>query len=721
MGGGTGQEGASQGPRPDPGLVCLSLIAGHYRIPLDPAQVAHDLGLGTRASEGGDIVRAAQRIGLRARMLTGQGAKRLASCPVPAIVRGEDGRYLVLLARLPDGRLRIGDPTARAQRAETVEELAEKWTGELILITRRWGGAGAEPVEFGFRWFLPSLWRYRKPLAHVFIASLFVQLFALATPLLFQVVIDKVLVHKGLSTLIVIVTALVLIAIFDGILQFLRNYTLSHTASRIDVELGSRLFDHLLRLPLAYFETRPTGQTVARMRELETIRGFLTGQGLSSVIDLLFTFVFFAVLFAYSAKLTLIVLLSVPVYVAIAVMVRPVLRDKINERFNTGAASQQFLVESVFGMQTLKAAAVEPILRNQWEERLAAYVRTSFESVVISSVGQNAIQLVSKLTTAAVLFFGASAVVDNELTVGGLIAFNMIMNQATQPVLRLSQLWQDFQQVQISVSRLGDILNAPAESQRLGVAHLPPARGAIRVSGLSFRYRADTAEVLQNINLDIPAGQVIGVVGPSGSGKSTLTKLMQRLYRPERGQILLDGLDIAQVDTAWLRRQIGVVLQESTLFNRTIHENIALANPGMPRAQVIMVARLAGADEFISKLPLGYDTPIEERGANLSGGQRQRIAIARALATQPRILILDEATSALDYESERIIQRNMRHIVQGRTVIIIAHRLNAVRRCDRIIALDGGQIVEQGTHAELLAKPGGLYARLWRMQDQDES
>jgi subfamily B ATP-binding cassette protein HlyB/CyaB len=705
------------GAAPDPGLVCLALIAAHYRIPLDAQQAAHELGLGRRPAAAGDIVRAAQRAGLRARLLTRQSVERLKSCPVPCIVSDTDGRFLVVLQRLPGGQLRIGDPNSRSQRAETVEELATRWSGDLIQITRRWGGPGAEPSDFGFKWFLPSLWRYRKPLAHVLIASLFVQLFALATPLLFQVVIDKVLVHKGLSTLIVIVSGLVLIAIFDSLLQFLRSYTLTHTASRIDVELGSRLFDHLLRLPLGYFETRPTGQTVARVRELETIRGFLTGQGLSSVIDLLFIFVFFAVLFAYSVTLTLIVLASIPLYVAIAVLVRPVLRDKINERFNTGAASQQFLVESVFGMQTLKAAAVEPILRNQWEERLAAYVRTSFEAVVVSSVGQNAIQLVSKLTTAAVLFFGAAAVVQNELTVGGLIAFNMIMNQAIQPILRLSQLWQDFQQVQISVSRLGDILNAPAESPRNGVAHLPPARGAIRVSGLTFRYRADGSEVLRDIDLDIPAGQVIGIVGPSGSGKSTLTKLMQRLYRPERGQILLDGLDISQVDTAWLRRQIGVVLQESTLFNRSIHENIALANPGMPRAQVIMVSRLAGADEFISKLPLGYDTPIEERGANLSGGQRQRIAIARALATQPRILILDEATSALDYESERIIQNNMRHIVQGRTVIIIAHRLNAVRRCNRIVAIDGGRIVEQGTHDELLARPNGLYARLWRLQN----
>jgi subfamily B ATP-binding cassette protein HlyB/CyaB len=416
-----------------------------------------------------------------------------------------------------------------------------------------------------------------------------------------------------------------------------------------------------------------------------------------------------------------IVLASIPLYLIIALLIRPALREKVSERFNTGAASQQFLVESVFGIQTLKAAAVEPILRNEWEDRLAAYVKTSFQAVMLSNIGQNAIQYVSKATTAAVLFFGAKAVIDADLTVGGLIAFYMIMNQVTAPVLRLSQLWQDFQQVQISVARLGDILNSPPESQRLAAAHLPPARGAIRISGLSFRYRPEAADVLRDINLEIPAGEVLGIIGPSGSGKSTLTKLVQRLYRPDRGQVLLDGVDIGQVDTAWLRRQIGVVLQENVLFNRTIHENIALANPGMPRGHVIAVARLAGADEFVSRLPLGYDTPIEERGANLSGGQRQRIAIARALATQPRILIFDEATSALDYESERTIQANMREIVRGRTVIVIAHRLAAVRHCDRIIAIDNGAIVEEGTHASLLARSDSVYSRLWRIQAQESN
>jgi ATP-binding cassette, subfamily B, bacterial HlyB/CyaB len=336
---------------------------------------------------------------------------------------------------------------------------------------------------------------------------------------------------------------------------------------------------------------------------------------------------------------------------------------------------------------------------------------------MLGNLGQNAIQYVNKATTATVLFFGAKAVIDADLTVGGLIAFYMIMNQVSAPILRLSQLWQDFQQVQISVARLGDILNSAPESARLAAPHLPAARGAIKVAGVSFRYRPDGADVLRNVDLDIPAGQVLGIIGPSGSGKSTLTKLMQRLYRPDRGQILIDGVDIGQVDTAWLRRQIGVVLQENVLFNRSIHDNIALANPGMPRGHVIAVARLAGADEFITKLSLGYDTPIEERGANLSGGQRQRLAIARALLINPPVLILDEATSALDAESEAIVNANLKRMAKGRTVISISHRLSMLVEADAILVLERGQVYDLGTHEELLQRCD-IYKQMWYQQNR---
>ena len=501
-------------------------------------------------------------------------------------------------------------------------------------------------------------------------------------------------------------------------MQFLRSYVLSHTTNRVDVELGRRLFHHLFRLPLAYFETRAAGQTVARVRELETIRSFLTGQGLTSLLDLVFTVVFFAAMFIYSVKLTLIVLATIPIYILIAAVIRPPLRELINERFNRGARSQQFLVESIVGAQTLKAASVEPQIQAQWEERLAAYVSTSFDTSVLSSAGQNMIQYVSKIGTALILFIGAEAVIDGAMTVGELIAFNMIAGQVVQPILRLSQLWQDFQQVQVSVARLGDILNAPPEPVPQNLLTLPPPRGAIDLRNVTMRYRPDAPDALRNINLSIRAGEVIGFVGPSGSGKSSLAKLVQRLYSPQMGQVMLDGVDVAQLDPGWLRRQIGVVLQENILFNRTIHENIALSDPAMARARVMYAAKLAGADEFISQLPQGYDTIIEERGANLSGGQRQRIAIARALATNPRILIFDEATSALDYESERIIQNNMAAIAKGRTVLIIAHRLAAVRPCARIVGLVQGEIVEVGSHQELLRREGGLYRRLWELQSQ---
>ena len=702
----------------DAGLRAFCGIAAYYRIGADPLQLARELALADRQADEFDLIRAAKLIGMRARLVSRADAERMGRLPTPAIVRLKNGALVVFGGRSASGLCRLVDPISHAATEIPLEDLTRETGGQALLVARRIGGAGANPKTFGMRWFLPTIWRYRRPLGHVLAASLFVQIFALTAPLIFQVIVDKVLTHKGYETLFVMIAGLVVIGLFDVLLQYLRAYALSHTTNRIDVELGQRLFAHLLRLPISYFETRSAGQTVARVRELETIRSFLTGQGLFSAIDLLFTFVFIGVMFAYSFNLTLIVLAGLPVYILIGFGVRPPLRDLVNEKFNRGAASQQFLVETVVGVATVKSAAVEPMMRAQWEEKLAAYVKTSFAATMLGTGGQLGIQYVSKLTTAALLLFGAKAVIDGELTVGALVAFNMIAMQAVQPILRLSQIWQDFQQVQISIDRLGDILNTAPEPAPLMRLAPPTPRGAIEFRRVAFRYRPGGADVLKDVSLLIEPGETIGIVGPSGSGKSTLTKLVQRLYVPTEGQVFLDGADLSQVDPAWLRTHIGVVLQENLLFNRTVHENIAFSNPAMARAKVIDIARLAGADEFIDKLPDGYDTVIEERGANLSGGQRQRIAIARALATDPRILILDEATSALDYESERVVQRNMRRIVRGRTVIIIAHRLAAVRGCNRIVGMVDGRIVETGSHDELLRRPGGLYAYLWGLQSQ---
>lgn len=701
----------------DSGLFAIAAIAGHFRIAADPRQLQHELGLKGRVAAPDDLQRAAGRLDLKARWIVDAKPERLAAIPLPAVIGIRDRGFFLLAQGPKKGQFRLLDPVRRTGVELELDQIVAQWDGSIILVSRKIGGAGTEPMTFGFNWFLPSIWRYRRPLSHVLIASFFVQIFALVTPLFFQLVIDKVLVHKGYATLIVLIVGMITIGLFESILTYLRSYVLNHTTNRMDVELGRRLFFHLFRLPIAYFETRPTGQTVARVRELETIRNFLTGQGLTSLLDLFFTLVFLAVLFLYSTTLTLIVIATIPVYILIASLIRPILREQIREKFNRGAQSQQFLVESIVGAQTLKASSVEPMMQVQWEERLAAYVKTSFSATMLGTLGQNLIQYVTKLTTALILLFGAQAVINGTMTIGELIAFNMISSQLIQPVLRLSQLWQDFQQVQVSVERLGDILNSPVEPVPPNLPTLGPLKGAIELRGVTFRYQPGTQEVIRDFSLSIRPGEVIGIVGPSGSGKSTLTKLVQRLYSPERGQVFLDGIDIAQLDPGWLRRQIGVVLQENMLFNRSIHDNIALTNPAMSRSHVMDVARLGGADEFISKFPLGYDTIIEERGANLSGGQRQRIAIARALATNPRLLILDEATSALDYESERIVQNNMRAIVKDRTVIVIAHRLAAVRPCNRIVGIADGRLVEQGSHEQLIAKPNGLYAHLWSLQN----
>lgn len=707
---GGGQSAAPYGG----GLAAVCIIAGQHGISTNPQALAHQLALGQSGLGGRDLVRAARFLGLKAKLIRNPSFERLQSIPTPAIVSKVEGGWAIIGLEVSPGKFNFVEPVSMQVAAFELSEIFDRIGPEIVLISKRATPEDAE--QFGFRWFTDIVWRYRSAMVHVLVASFFIQVFALVSPLVFQMVVDKVLVYKSSSTLIVLIVAMVALAIFDALMKYMRTYALTHTSNRIDVELGAELCSHLFSLPVEYFERRPAGVTVSRVREIETVRNFLTGQGLTSLIDLLFVFVFILVMLLYSWKLTLIVVISIPIYIAIAALIRPVMRDRIKQKFNRWSHSQQFIVESVVGAQTLKAAAVEPMVHRQWSERLAFYVESGFKASMSGALGQTVIELVTKLVAACILYFGAQEVINGSLTVGGLIAFNMISNQTIQPVLRISQLWQDFQQVQVSVERLGDIMNFPPEPRPTASTPLPQAKGSIAFRNVSFRYRAELPDAVRSIELEIGEGETIGVVGASGSGKSTLTKLLQRFYAPRTGQILIDGQDIAQADPAWLRRQLGVVLQENLLFNRSVHENIALVRPEMPRGQVRHVAQLAGADEFISRLPQGYDTVIEERGTNLSGGQRQRIAIARALATNPRILILDEATSALDYESERIIQMNMRQIVQGRTVIIIAHRLAAVRDCNRIVGMAHGEIVEIGTHSELRDKKGGLYAHLWALQ-----
>jgi subfamily B ATP-binding cassette protein HlyB/CyaB len=693
------------------GMAALVLMARLFGIAVSPEQLRHQAG-GERFDIP-EILRGAKALGLKARRINSDWS-RLAATPLPAIARRRDGSFLIL-GRVVEDRALVQDPAAPRPQLISGAELEAEWTGELVLLTRR-AALGDLSRRFDLGWFLQAVHKYRRILGEVLVASFFLQIFALATPLFFQVVTDKVLVHRGYSTLDVLVLGLLAISGFETLLGALRTYIFAHTTNRIDVELGARLFRHLLALPIAYFAARRAGDSVARVRELENIRNFLTGSALTLVVDLFFTVVFLAVMVYYSPLLTLVVLASFPFYAALSAGLTPLLRRRLKEKFDRGAENQAFLVESVTNIETLKAMAVEPHMQRRWEEQLAGYVAASFRVLALGNWGSQCVQLVSKIVTALILYFGAHLVIGGYMSVGELIAFNMMASRVAQPVLRLAQIWQDFQQTRVSVERLGDILNTPPETTyNPARATLPAIRGEIAFDHVTFRYLPHGSEVLHDIRFRIPAGQMVGIVGPSGSGKSTLTKLVQRLYVPESGRVLIDGVDLALVDIAWLRRQVGVVLQDNVLFNRTIRDNIALADPGAPIERVIAAAKLAGAHDFILELPEAYDTLVGERGASLSGGQRQRIAIARALMPNPRILILDEATSALDYESERVIQQNLRHIRQGRTVIIIAHRLSTVRQADRIITLDHGRVVEDGSHDELL-RTGGRYAALHRLQ-----
>lgn len=698
----------------DTGLACFAIMANYFEKPISLDQIRHKYDRQNSNFDECELLRLAKEFSFKARFVD-TDISRLDKIVLPAIAQTKEGTYFIV-GKVAGGKVLIQDPANGNRPAIlTVAEFADRWNGRFLMMTCR-EFLNGKNRKFDISWFIPAVVKYRRLFGEVILASFFLQLFALVSPLLFQVVIDKVLVNRGLSSLDVLMVALICISLFETLLGGLRTYTFSHTTTRIDVELGAALFRHLIRLPLSYFGTRRVGDTVARVYELENIRNFLTGSSLTLLIDFVFTIVFFCVMFFYSKTLTLLVLLSLPFYILLSLFFTPILRARIDERFRRGSESQCFLVEALSGVETVKSLAVEPQMQRRWEQQLAAYVGAGFRASHINNIAGQLVQAVQKITMALTLWIGASLVMKGELSVGQLIAFNMLAGRVSAPVLRLSQLWQNYQQARISMEKLSDILNNPAEADSdISKGALPVVKGDVEFKDVSFRYAPDGAEVLKGISFSVAAGQKIGLVGSSGSGKSTITKLLQRLYIPENGKILVDGIDVATVDPAWLRRQIGVVLQENFLFNKSVRENIALTNPAIGMDGIVRAAKLAGAHDFITELPNGYDTVIEERGSSLSGGQRQRIAIARALVNNPRILIFDEATSALDYESERIIQQNMASICKGRTVFIIAHRLSTVRRCDKIFTIEKGRIIEQGTHLQLLQN-GGRYASLWNGQ-----
>lgn len=699
-------------PVVDTGLVCFVNIARFHGIGVDPEQIKHNLALENQHMSEEDMLRAAKELKLKAKAAT-VDLRTLKKLPLPAIIRLKKGVFAIL-AQIDDAKALVMLADGSPPTLMEIEELEKKWDGRVVLFTQRfWKDADR---KFDIKWFIPTIIKYKKPLLEVLAAAFVLQILGIFGPIMMQVVIDKALVHHSTSTLDVIAIGLVVVAIFEALMGIARSYIFTHTSSRIDVILGARLFRHLLSLPLRYFETRRVGDTTARVLQLENVRQFLTGTPLTTLIDVLFMAVYIVVMFIYSPTLTWVVLGSLPLFIVLSVFVTPLFRHRLDEKFNTGAESQSYLVEAVSGAQTIKSFALEPEMQKKWEGRLSNYVRASYKTSILSGNSSAAAQLIQKVADIAILWFGAHLVMSGNLTIGGLIAFRMLSGRVSGPILRLVQSWQDFQQTGISIKRLGDIFNTkPEPTLDPTKTRLPNIQGDIRFEKVRFRYSPNSAEVIRDISFGIRPGTVVGVVGRSGSGKSTLSKLIQRLYVPEAGKILIDGVDIAMTDPSWLRRQIGVVLQENFLFNMSVRDNIAIHNPAASIENIVRVAKIAGAHEFILELPEAYDTIVGEHGEGLSGGQRQRIAIARALLHDPRILIFDEATSALDYESENIIQKNLKLICEGRTVIIIAHRLSTLKDVDKIMAIDRGQLIEYGSPDSLLEK-NGLYAHLYNQQ-----
>lgn len=695
------------------GLISFEVVARINQIDIDMRAIAKEYAIDSEELGKEELLRIMKNSDFKAKVKNCSLSELQKKYPLPAIIVQKDGSYSVLLKLdEPNKKALIFSPITKQPQEITFEEFESLSDNEFIVLSHKLMNS---QIVFGFKWFFAEIMTYKSVIAEVLLGSFIVQLFGLVTPLFTQVILDKVIVHRSLTTLDVLAFAFVAVMIFELLLNISRKYIFVHTASKIDAKLGAKLFKHLFALPFPYFENRKVGNIISRVRELDQIRDFITNKSVSVIIDLLFSVVFVFMMFLYSVKLTFVVLGFVALIAILYLLVTPELRERLENKFQMGAQSNSYLVESVTGIQTVKSLAIEGSMQKKWEDYLGNYVKAGFQLSNMGNISGALSGTFQKAMTIAILYIGVKLVIENKLTIGQLIAFQMFANQFTSPVLRLVNLWNELQQALLGIDRLGDILNSPIEIQSSKAITLPKLNGAVKFENISFKYALNTPYVIDGFSLDIKPGMSVGLVGRSGSGKSTITKLIQRLYIANEGAIYVDGVDIKHMNPNWLRQNIGVVLQDNYLFSGTIRENIALPMQNAPIELIIKMSQIAGADEFVSQLPEGYDTIVGERGSSLSGGQKQRIAIARALITDPRILIFDEATSALDYESERIIMKNLDFITKGRTTFIIAHRLSTVKNCDVIIVMDKGKIVEIGSHDELMAK-NGYYCYLKNQQ-----
>ncbi|MEH2178652.1 MAG: peptidase domain-containing ABC transporter [Nostoc sp.] len=700
----------------DASLACFQMLSQYFNIPLR-RDTLHRV-LTKQHEQKGSIslqfcAAAAELMGLTTQMVKVPAAA-VSRLQLPVMICWQDSFAIVY--KNSNQELLIAVPEMGLLRYK-LRDFAENWgaEGEVLLLQTN---KNTPKSRFNLSWFVPSLRRYRKVLVEVLIASIVIQVFGLVNPLATQVIIDKVLVGNSPDTLEVFGIFLLVVAVIEAILTSVRTHLFTDTTNRIDLTLGSEVINHLLRLPLSYFERRPVGELATRIHELENIRSFLTGTALTVVMDAVFSVVYIVVMAVYSPVLTLVALATVPLFGLLNLLVSPLMRRQLQHKAECNAETQSYLVEVMGGMQTVKAQNLEMRSRWQWQERYARYISAGFKTVSTQTTASSVSSFLNKFSSMLVLWVGAFLVLNQQLTLGQLIAFRILAGYVTSPLLRLMQLWQNFQETALSLQRLADILDTPQEVE-IGDCQnilMPSVQGNVRFENLSFSFREHGPLQLCNINLDFPAGSFVGIVGQSGSGKSTLLKLLPRLYEPKSGKILIDGYDISKVELYSLRRQIGMVLQDTLLFDGTVRENIALGYPDASDEEIITAAKIAYAHDFIMSLPSGYNTRVGERGSGLSGGQRQRVAIARTVLQNPQLLILDEATSALDYNAEAQVCRNLATAFRNKTVFFITHRLSTIRNADVILMMDKGAVVEQGTHEELMALKGYYYC-LYQQQE----
>ncbi|ANY82240.1 peptidase C39 (plasmid) [Microvirga ossetica] len=703
------------------GLHCLVALARHHGTDLSAEYLAHTYALGEVPISTQLLLRMARESGLRARRVSIDWKALLnLDGAFPALARLHNGNWIVVLGLERAGdqdTVLILDPIAALPEPISLTEanFCEAWKGEVVLVKPDRSPRRDLNRPFGFLWFVPELLRQRRILFDVLLAALVLYGLGLAVPIFSQLVIDKVLVHEAYATLYVLAGGVTIALVFDAVFTFLRRYLLLYASNRIDVRVAVRTFAHLLNLPLAYFEQVPTGVLVQHMQQASRIREFLTGRLFTTMLDGLSLVVFIPVLLLYSVKLTLVVLaFTACVALMIGLLVGP-FRRRLQALYEAEGERQAILVEAMHGMRTIKSLAMEPIHRRTWDNSSAQVVTTKYSVDKISAAAQSVTGLLEKLMSVAIIGIGAVDVFNQELTVGALVAFNMLAGRVSGPLVQILTMAHEYQEISLSVRMLGEVMNRAPEVDGIQRGLCPPISGAIEFEDVSFSYQSERSPALDGVSFTVAPGSIVGIVGRSGSGKTTITRLIQRLYSVQEGLVRIDGYDIREIDLVHLRKSIGVVLQDNFLFRGTIRENIAAAKPTATFEEIAWAARAAGADEFIERLPRGFDTLLEENAENLSGGQKQRLAIARALISDPRLLILDEATSALDPDSEMIIRQNLRKIAEGRTVLIVSHRLSTLVDANTILVFDRGHIVAMGQHDQLLTSCT-TYRHLWNQQ-----